>query len=196
MISVRRFGKALPITGLALMLAGLAQGVVQASNWGQVDIYPGSGVDYARVVSVQPRIVQQQTAIPVQDCNETPGYRVIQQRDHRSSTAPTVIAGGVIGGLVGNNVGSGSGRDAARVVGTLAGAAIAHDIARSRQPAASQTWVPGQTHCQTRTTYRSDERVDGYIVTYEYRGRHYTTQMSEYPGSMIPIAVHAAPMRR
>lgn len=152
-------------------------------------------VEYARVVSVTPQFRTVQVQVPIRECEEVAGYFVHTPQVSRQNIAPTVIAGGVIGGLVGNNVGSGSGRDAARIFGTLAGAAIASDIARERQEVTTtRTWVPGSTQCTTRNTFRTEERLDGYSVTYEYRGIHYATHTREHPGTRIPVQVTVRPM--
>ena len=185
-------------SGITVLVSCLVIGVAMTSQ-----AQAGSGwspsvsgdVEYARVVSVTPQIRTVQVQVPIRECEEVAGYFVHTPQVSRQNIAPTVIAGGVIGGLVGNNVGSGSGRDAARIFGTLAGAAIASDIARERQQVTtSRTWVPGSTQCTTRNTFRTEERLDGYLVTYEYRGVHYTTHMREHPGTRLPVQVTVRPM--
>lgn len=155
----------------------------------------GLNIEYARVTSVTPNIRTVQTSVPIRECREIPGYYLYTQQSSNQNTAPTVIIGGIIGGLVGNNIGSGSGRDAARIVGALTGAAIANDIAQERQQViVTPTWVPASTRCSTRQSIRTEERLDGYIVKYEYRGIQYTTSMQEHPGTQIPVRVTVSPI--
>lgn len=185
---------------LAAVLVSIATPLVQAgSGWSSGGMILNdkvrSDIEYARVIAVTPNIRTVQVSVPVRECREVSGYYVHTPQPSRQNTAPTVIAGGVIGGLVGNNIGSGSGRDAARIVGTLAGAAIASDIARERQQVTvTPTWVPGSTQCSTRQSLRTEERLDGYTVTYEHRGIQYTTSMREHPGTQIPVRVTVSPV--
>jgi uncharacterized protein YcfJ len=186
--------------GITVFFASVAVGLgtipqAQAGSGWSGNAMTSGEVEYARVVSVTPQIRTVQIQVPVRECEEVAGYFVHSPQVSRQNIAPTVIAGGVIGGLVGNNVGSGSGRDAARIFGTLAGAAIASDIARERQQVTTtRTWVPGSTQCTTRNSFRTEERLDGYSVTYEYRGVHYTTHTREHPGTRLPIQVTVRPM--
>lgn len=155
-----------------------------------------NAIEYARVLSVTPRISVVRVHEPIQECRSLPGYYVTVPAQESRNSAPAVIAGGIVGGLAGNNIGSGSGRDAARIIGTLAGAAIANDISRQLDQSrpAQRRWVPDSTECSTRTTYRNEERVDGYTVVYEYRGTRYTTETREHPGSHLPVRVSVSPV--
>jgi uncharacterized protein YcfJ len=108
--------------------------------------------DYARVINVQPRY---QTIYQQKCFNE----RV----ESNNSTMGTII-GGVAGGIIGNQVGNGSGRDAATVIGAIVGAGVGNRIGED----------------QRNYEYRqkcSNEPITikrGEIVTFEYRGRHFT----------------------
>ncbi len=50
-----------------------------------------------------------------------------------------------------------------------------------------------ELHCEIQTEYHNEERIDGYNVTYRYRGRHFTTRMKRDPGRRIRVRVRVEP---
>ena len=69
--------------------------------------------------------------------------------------------------------------------GALMGAAIASDRAQRRagyHKASHEVRPVTVERCQTTTERFSEERVEGYRVTYEYQGRAYTLRTREHPG--------------
>ena len=85
------------------------------------------------------------------------------------------IAGAVIGGILGHQVGSGRGNDAATVGGAITGALIGSQA--------------GTTYA-SRDVERCREvrgRPAFWDVTYRFRGRDYTVQMSRPPGPTITV---------
>ena len=149
--------------------------------------------DYARVVDVQPiyRTVRVQT--PQRECWDEVVYEDRSRR--RNGNAPAAIAGGIIGGVVGHQFGSGRGNDAMTVLGTLVGSAIARDVAADRTRRDHHGYQEARTvqRCETRTEVSSEQRVDGYKVTYEYDGRHYVTRTREHPGDRVAVQVTVTP---
>ncbi|MCC5794815.1 MAG: hypothetical protein JJT85_08785 [Chromatiales bacterium] len=170
--------------GLALLAAApLATAANVAGN-----------IEFARVLDVQPMVRSVMVQVPVRECVEVPGQiRPVQSA--QQGTVGATVAGGVIGGLVGNNFGGGSGNDAMRLFGTLVGAAVGNDLARQRQAAQPVYWEQGApvTQCTTRQVSRTEERFDGYSVTYEFHGRRYTTVTREHPGELMPVHVSVQP---
>ncbi|MEJ2603123.1 MAG: glycine zipper 2TM domain-containing protein [Gammaproteobacteria bacterium] len=182
----------------------------------------GAGYDYARVVDVDPIVRYVQVRTPVRECWEEARYYETAYDDHRGrrshrnsrdygggrddrGTAGATIAGGIIGGVIGRQFGGGSGRDAMTVVGTLVGAAIGNDRARRAETydryehyddyRAYERHSRPVTRCETRYQSREEERIDGYRVTYRYRGQTYTTRTDHDPGDRLRVRVAVTPVR-
>ncbi|MDH3694685.1 MAG: hypothetical protein OER96_08960, partial [Gammaproteobacteria bacterium] len=47
--------------------------------------------------------------------------------------------------------------------------------------------------CREVSDYRSEERVVGYDVSYQFNGRTYQTRTSQHPGNQIPVNVSVIP---
>lgn len=91
------------------------------------------------------------------------------------------ILGGIIGGILGHQVGGGRGKDAATAAGAIAGAAIGSG--------ATQSYSRDAERCRT----VPNERPAYWDVSYEYRGREYTVQMSQPPGRTILVNQDGVP---
>lgn len=176
----------------------------------------GAGYDYARVVDVDPIIRHVRVRTPVRECWEETRYderyddydRYDSYSRHqrpRRSEAGSTIAGGIIGGVIGRQFGDGKGRDAMTLVGTLVGAAIGNERASQarayderheydRYDARVRQSYP-VTRCETRYRTDAEERIDGYRVTYRYRGQTYTTRTDYDPGDRIRVRVEVEPVR-
>ncbi len=144
-------------------------------------------IDHARVVRVEPII--RYVRIPVQHraCREDRTHRH-RYRDNSDSYVPLIL-GGVIGGVVGNQLGDGRGRDVMTVAGTVIGATVAHNLT---QRPSGRHWSR-KRDCRKRLTYREEERIDGYRVTYRYRGRIFVTPMDHDPGRRVKLKVRVEP---
>ena len=91
-------------------------------------------------------------------------------RESYSSKSPmAAIIGGVAGGLLGSQIGKGNGRVAGAAVGAGVGAVV------------GDRWE---------TVSR------GYLVTYRYNGRTYTTVTDRDPGDRIDVRVSVGPGRQ
>ncbi len=147
---------------------------------------------YARVVRVDPIRVRRDISTPREECREEP---VTTQRKHVDGSSPTArtLVGATIGAglgyLVGKHHRSG---EYATAAGGLAGAVIGANSAYR------DTRVVNETHYvnQCRTVYetRTEERIDGYDVTYRYNGETFTTRMPYDPGDRIPVRVSVTPI--
>ena len=143
--------------------------------------------EQARVVDVDPIYRNIRVSEPRRECWDEPAPR--QRYYHRESYTGT-IAGGIIGGVIGNQFGNGNGKTAMTVAGTLLGGSIGRDMNYA------PTREPGQRYqqtCRLTERYHNESVIDGYHVTYRYRGRLYTTNMDHRPGRFIPVDVDVRP---
>ena len=97
----------------------------------------------------------------------------------RPRTTGAVLAGGLLGGVIGHQIGHGSRNDAMTVLGTLVGSAVASNAAAKRAAYAGQEVTTER--CEIVHEAQTEERIDGYRVTYEYMGQRYATVMPEPP---------------
>lgn len=145
----------------------------------------GAFYDYARVVDVDPIVRTVRVSTPREECWDE-SVPVYYDEDYQSATP--MILGGIVGGVVGNQFGGGRGKDVLTVAGTILGGSIGRDIAhQSRHRRAYESRV--ETRCRTVEEYHEEERVEGYLVTYRYKGREYTTRMNHEPGKRIRVRV-------
>jgi uncharacterized protein YcfJ len=146
-----------------------------------------SFVDRARVQGVEPQYEQVQ--IPRNECTS---QWVTEQRPAPAAGGyGGAIVGGVAGGILGNQVGKGSGRDVATAAGAVIGA-ITGDRLANNQP---QYVEQAQREVRTcRTVNDVQTRINGYRVTYEYRGHQYTSVMRDQPGATVPVRVSVTPV--
>ncbi len=148
----------------------------------------GQFYDYAQVVHVEAVIRHVQVSMPREECwqEEVPVY----EAGYRSATP--MILGGVVGGVVGNTMGKGHGKDAATIAGMILGGAIGRDVGEQRrQP--ERYGSSTQTRCQQVNEVREEERIDGYDVTYRYRGEEYVTRLPHDPGKRMRVRISVEP---
>lgn len=150
--------------------------------------------DYATVISSEPRYRTVRIETPERECWDEPvtiyqpagaGYR---------STTPMIL-GGITGAAIGHHLGHGyHGRHLGTVAGGILGVSVGRDIQhnyRARQPGRSRTHY--ETRCETRSSWREEERFDGYRVEYKYNGRVYHTVMDHDPGDRFRVNVRVSP---
>ncbi len=163
--------------------------------------------EYGRVVRAQPRTEQIRT--PREECRteyvQTPQQQQYPQQypQQQQRSAGGAILGAIAGGIIGNQVGGGSGRAAATAVGVMAGAVAGDRISNNgrpldqgqyQQPQYGQSQYPQEQavrQCRTVDSYQT--RTTGYDVTYDYRGRSYTTFTQRDPGDRIRLRVTVEP---
>lgn len=149
----------------------------------------------AKVVRVVPIVRVVQVATPREHCwDERVRHVDPDHADHRGS-ALSVIVGGVVGGMVGNQVGRRRHRGALTIAGSLIGAAVGHSVSQRRPhhyPLA-RSYITTERHCEITTQYREEEHIDGYNVTYGYKGRYFTTRTDQVPGNRMRVRVHVEP---
>jgi len=146
-----------------------------------------SEYDYAPVTHVEPIVRQVRIETPRRECYDDTRY---VESPNPNVGAQTVL-GGIIGGVLGHQIGHGNGRDFATVAGAAIGAGVGYSNASRRY--GSQTREEIVERCDVRYEHTTEERIDGYRVTYEYNGREYTTRLPYDPGERIKVRVAVAP---
>lgn len=144
--------------------------------------------DYGNVTRVKPRV--EQIREPRQECRTEYVQVPIAQQQQRGSGG--AILGAIAGGLLGNQVGGGSGRAAATAVGVVAGTMVG-DRVQNEGRTAPPPGYQEQAVRQCRTVEALESRTNGYEVTYDYRGRSYTTVMPRDPGNRVRLRVSVEP---
>ena len=150
--------------------------------------------DTAKVVKVTPLTRTVRVSEPRRECWEEPVTRYRERRVVTTSDSYTpAILGGILGGVAGNQFGSGTGKDVMTIAGTVLGASIGRDH-NNRPRYAAEPYRTYEERCRVVDDYYEEDRVDGYRVTYRYKGRHYTTTMDHHPGDRIPVGVSVYPL--
>jgi uncharacterized protein YcfJ len=152
--------------------------------------------DYGHVVRVQPRT--EQVNRPRQECKTEYVQVPVQQAPaQQERNVGGSIVGGIAGALIGNQIGGGTGRTTATAVGAIAGAMAGDRMGNSNsnsQPSHPQQ-VTEQAVRQCRTVDAWESRTVGYDVTYDYRGRNYTSTMAFDPGQRVKLRVSVEPQQ-
>jgi len=164
-------------------------GVQQAPHGGQQAQYGGQQqrYDYARVTNVEPIYRTVRINAPRQECWDE--ERTTYNQGYQSGT-PTII-GGLIGGAIGNQFGKGHGKDVATIAGALLGGSIARDQ-QNKNHGGGHATTRYETACRTVNDYQTEERIEGYQVSYKYRGQIYTSRMNREPGDRVRVQVQVS----
>jgi len=147
---------------------------------------------HAKVVDVEPIYKTIRISSPEQQCWNEDVHKPIR-RQVRSDRPENVLIGGIIGGVIGHHLGDGHNRNVATLAGTIIGSAIGRDSG-VRTVHTGEYRVSQERHCETRTTYRTEEQLQGYLVTYRYKGELFTTKMRQHPGKRIRVKVQVTPV--
>lgn len=145
--------------------------------------------DLARVISATPQT--ERVNVPRQECRTE--YQRQSYNNGGNTNVAGALIGGVAGGLLGNTVGRGSGRVAAAAVGAGLGAIVGNNIANNNNYRQGARTVPVES-CYQVDNWQTV--TSGYLVTYEYNGRNYTTVTTNHPGRYIDVNVAVAPQRQ
>ena len=130
----------------------------------------------ARVLNVKPIYGVREVNIPMEVCEP------VQVERQSTNTAGTVL-GAIAGAAIGNQFGKGSGKDVATVVGGVVGAQIGGQGGR--------TETITENRCRTvNRTYREQDRLQGFDVSYEFMNRRSTTRMNSHPGQTVRINIY------
>lgn len=178
---------------LALIAGTLAAGTAAADHGHHRARGHETRYVYARVVDVEPIVRLVTVDRPRRECWQETVYESVPRPFDK---AGVTLAGAIVGGAVGRQFGSGDGRDALTLIGSLAGAAVANEHAERRAEAyraAAPRAVPVE-RCEVVNDRVTQRRIDGYRVTYEYRGRRHTLRMAEPPQDRIRLRVSVQPV--
>lgn len=177
------------ITALVTLGGGIA-----TPAFAEHESYEGYRYAYAEVVDVEPIVRYVTVETPVRECYTVD--RVVTTRRRGNNVAGATIAGAIIGGVIGNQFGSGSGRDAATAAGVIIGSSIAAENARAAGHRGAGHVRQPVRECDISYESHEEERIDGYRVTYNYRGTEYRTRMKRHPGERIRVRVLVEPVSR
>ncbi|NOT15070.1 MAG: glycine zipper 2TM domain-containing protein [Methylotenera sp.] len=145
--------------------------------------------DRARVISVTPQTERVNT--PRQECHTEYVRESVYEQPQRSVSG--AIIGGIAGGLLGNTIGRGNGRIAAAAVGAGLGALVGDRVDNSNRNGREHVESRPVERCVTVDNWQTVSA--GYLVSYEYNGRQYSTLMNQDPGRYIPVQVQVKPSR-
>lgn len=182
----------------SILVAGIGLSSAQASDHYRPSKSPYSyqkqerrqGVDYAKVVHVEPITRTLSHRIPEETCwNERVRYS-----DNRHQSATPAIIGGIIGATIGHSLGNDKYKTN-RTIKTVAlgalGASIGHDIGNKQH---DRDYYGQEQRCEVSYHTRYEEQIVGYNVRYRYRGETYHTRMDYHPGKRIPVQVNVRPI--
>ncbi len=177
-----------------LLVCLLVSAAVGAAGSAQAGRHGQGFVDTAKVVDVEPIVRTVRVQTPRRECWDEEVRRPLSAR--HGDSAGSMIVGGLIGGVIGHELGrrvnKGRGRPAATIAGTLIGASIGHDQSSGR--AEREHEYAYEQRCQTYTDHHTEERVDGYRVTYRYKGEEFVTRMPYDPGKRLRVRVRVSPI--
>ncbi len=171
-----------------LLLGLTLPGVFLVSSSNAIGNNSGRNIHEATVISANPVYRTVEIISPRQQCWEE--AVAVPQKQYESRT-PEII-GAILGAAVGYQFGSGRGQDAAAVAGAVLGGSIGHDSKHRKKQ--SSAVVRYEQRCKTVDEIHSEERLEGYNVTYRYNGDVYTTRTKNDPGSTIKVSVNVVPI--
>ncbi len=143
--------------------------------------------DTARVLSATPQT--ERVNMPRQECRTEYQQQSYSNGGDRSIAG--AVIGGIAGGLLGNTIGRGNGRVAATAVGAGVGAIAGDRIGNNQYNNVVTTRTVPVQNCYQVDNWQTVNA--GYLVTYEYNGRTYSTVTNSDPGNYIDVSVAVAP---
>jgi uncharacterized protein YcfJ len=149
--------------------------------------------DVAQVIRAEPITRTVQISEPRRECWQEEVRRPIVHAEGQDS-AGKVVLGGIVGGVIGHQIGSGRGNRAATLAGTLIGAAVGHDMAMKSARTIETDHVDYVQRCRVSHETHTEERIEGYEVTYRYRGESFTSRMPYDPGKRLRVRVMVSPI--
>lgn len=154
--------------------------------------------DSAKVIDVEPIVSWRQVEVQRRVCKPRRHHRD-DYSDNRGNEeygdylVPTVL-GGVVGGVIGSQVDERGARVVTTAAGSAVGAMVGYGLSQvGYQQVGNHHHHHHRRHCRTVTEYERRRHVDGYRVTYRYRGHQFVTRTTEYPGRRIPVRVKLRP---
>ncbi|VAW91230.1 hypothetical protein MNBD_GAMMA23-1429 [hydrothermal vent metagenome] len=181
--------KSIMLTGLATMITAIplahASPTGYAANPSNFDNF----IVKAKVVNVTPIFRYVRINTPSERCYREPVSHTNYNDGNRNGK---MLLGGLIGGIIGNNIGHGKSRKARAVVGALVGSQIGSNLADKQAYRVRHAGY--QQRCNTQNISKTRKQIDGYNVSYKFRGRIFTTKMPYDPGHKIALRVNLSPV--
>ena len=134
--------------------------------------------DTAPVLSVTPQV--ERVNSPRQECHT----EYVRENYSNNSSPAGAIIGGIAGGLIGSTIGKGDGKIAGAAVGAGVGAVVGDRMSNNQTNGVVDRAID---RCVTVDNWQNVSR--GYLVTYRYNGRDFTTVTDEMPGNTIKVRV-------
>jgi uncharacterized protein YcfJ len=141
---------------------------------------------YGRVVDVEPVYRYVSISAPREVCSAPRRYK-----GHRSSA--NTVTGAIIGGTLGHVIGKNSrNRHTATIAGVVIGSVIGHELGERHTthnyPSNRHSTGHHKQNCVTRhAPRRKVKQLEGYDVTYRFRGKHFQTFMDQHPGKHLYV---------
>jgi uncharacterized protein YcfJ len=165
-------------------------------------------IDYGRVLQAEPVYKTIYINQPHQECwtqynkhdrhnRQYPRHNDRHSSEHRG--AGGAIAGALVGGVIGNNIGRGHNRKLAAITGSVIGAAIGsgynNNNIRHNHPSkqSHNRHHKSRQQCRNTSTRHAQQKLQGYDVSYSYRGEVYNTFTSRHPGRRIRLSINISP---
>lgn len=177
------------ITSLATMITAMPLAQASHNGHGRNAADLDNFIVKAKVINVTPIFKYVTINTPTERCYKE---RVTHTDYNDGNRGGRMLLGGIIGGVIGNNIGRGESRKARAVVGALIGSQIGSSIADKH--AYTQQYAGYQQRCDVQNVSETRKQLDGYNVSYKFRGRMFTTRMPYDPGHKIKLRVNISPM--
>lgn len=209
------------ISGLLALTLGVATALASVSaSASDRRVATERFTEYAQVIDVQPVYKDIRVREPRQECwiettqkiigYEQPRYERYQARSSENRRSGNgAVVGGLIGGVIGNQLGRGhssSSRTGATIAGAIIGGAVGNEargnanrhrrhetVRRQGAPIYQNVEVE---RCKRVSELRLEQRLQHYDVTYQYKGRTFTTRTKRDPGRQIELQVSVSPARQ
>ena len=160
----------------------------------RTQVSSGEFDDFARVTNVIAQV--EQINRPRQECRTeiVQVNRQVQTQAAQPRANGGAIIGGIAGALIGNQIGGGSGRTTATAAGAIIGAISGDRLENNgTQQGAVETVTSEQPVQRCRMVDNFESRTTGYNVTYEYKGRQYSSVLPYDPGNRLKVNVTVTP---
>ncbi len=142
----------------------------------------------AKVVRVEPQYEWVKVDRPTTKCWDETIYDY--DDDDYGDFFPALL-GGAVGGALGHQMGGGRGKDVATVAGAIAGTVIGQRVAGRHEHHPRRH---SRHRCKTKHHWVEERHKVGYLVTYRFAGRTFTTFTNERPGKRIDVRVNLDPL--
>ncbi len=147
---------------------------------------------YGKVIDVTPIYREVRVSTPRKECWDEP-VRTRHTRRSASQAGPTLV-GALLGGAIGHQIGKGRGKQVATALGTVIGAQVANDASRHNRHDSFEQYTRYEEVCEVTERVNYQQVIDGYQVTYKYKGQRFNTRMPYDPGDRIKLRIRVEPV--